>query len=51
MNRDELVRDFEKETGLKFNVEFVAYNDYSVWLELKLLAIPDVIGRFYYEKR
>ena len=36
MRRDKLVRECEKETGNKFNVECVVYNDYAEWLETKL---------------
>jgi ABC-type glycerol-3-phosphate transport system substrate-binding protein len=45
MNRDKLIEEFEAETGNKFNVEYVVYNDYAEWLEQKLinlLTIPDV---------
>lgn len=36
MNRDKLVNEYEKETGNRFNVECVVYNDYVEWLEDKL---------------
>ena len=36
MNRTELIKQYEKETGNKWVVELVVYNDYAEWLERKL---------------
>ncbi|KKP64370.1 MAG: hypothetical protein UR61_C0047G0012 [candidate division WS6 bacterium GW2011_GWE1_34_7] len=46
MENTDLRTDFTTETKTRFNVEWVAYNDYVEWLErklVKLLTIPPVI--------
>ena len=48
MEKTELRTEFSIETQTKFNVEWIAYNDYAEWLEkklLKLLPIPPVVGQ------
>ena len=45
MEKTDLRTEFTKETKVRFNVEWVAYNDYVEWLEqrlVKLLTIPPV---------
>ncbi len=45
MEKTDLRTEFTKETKARFNVEWVAYNDYVEWLEqrlVKLLTIPPV---------
>ena len=37
MNNTDLRAQFSGETGKLFNVEWIAYNDYAVWLESKLI--------------
>ena len=47
MEKTDLRTEFTKETKARFNVEWVAYNDYVEWLEqrlVKLLTIPPVSG-------
>ena len=46
MKNTDLRTEFTKETKTRFNVEWIAYNDYAEWLEqklVKLLTIPHVI--------
>ena len=45
MEKTDLRTEFTKETKARFNVEWVAYNDYVEWLEqrlVKLLTTPPV---------
>ena len=46
METTDLRTEFTKETQKRFNVEWIAYNDYAEWLEqklVKLLTITPVI--------
>lgn len=46
MKNTDLRTEFTKETKTRFNVEWIAYNDYAEWLEqklVKLLTITPVI--------
>ena len=46
MKNTDLRTEFTTETQKRFNVEWIAYNDYAEWLEqklVKLLTIPPVI--------
>ena len=38
MEKADLRNRFEKETGKPFNIEWIAYNDYVHWLEVKILG-------------
>ncbi|MFH1000052.1 MAG: hypothetical protein V1783_04340 [Bacteroidota bacterium] len=47
MKNTDLRNEFTTETQKRFNVEWIAYNDYAEWLEqklVKLLTIPPVIN-------
>jgi len=47
MKNTDLRTEFTTETKTRFNVEWVAYNDYVEWLEqklVKLLTIPPAIN-------
>jgi hypothetical protein len=48
MENTDLRTEFSTETKTRFNVEWVAHNDYVEWLErklVKLLTIPPVINQ------
>jgi hypothetical protein len=44
MEATDLRTEFTKETKTRFNTEWLAYNDYVIWLEQKLIKLlPPVI--------